>query len=126
MTITDMSDVQKLQVQAYFSEYQAMMARVNWFMSLQFIPLTPLVAFLAIVGAVYRFLEPHLIAWTTAAVVEVAVLVYYFSLHEVYNHIRYIEVTLKPRVAALLNGTRLCSGDGRATSKQLAKPTTRA
>jgi hypothetical protein len=94
----------KLRAQAHFSEYQAMMARGTFWMSMQFMPLAPLVAFFALVCIVTKDhqVAPELVAWGTAGVTQVAILVYYFSLHEVYNHARFIEMDLKPDVAALL------------------------
>lgn len=34
--------------------------------------------------------------------VQVTVLTYYFALYEMYNHVRYVETQLKPKVADLL------------------------
>lgn len=97
-------ETQRLQLQAYLGEYQAMMARVNFFMSLQFMPVAPLVAFLAAVAVAHKYLELHivLLVWVSAGVTQIAILVYYFALHEVYNHVQYLETKLRPRVAALL------------------------
>ena len=98
----ELSDAQKLQAQAYFGEYQAMMTRVNWFMSLQFMPLVPLVGFFSFIAITRSSLDPILIAWGTVGVSQIAVLIYYFALHEVYNHVLYLETKLKPKVAILL------------------------
>lgn len=100
-----LSDAQKqLQVQAYVGEYQALMTRNNWFMSLQFMPLVPLVGFFSFIVLAHTYLALNfiLVAWAAAAVTQIAVLIYYFALHEVYNHALYLEKTLKPRVAVLL------------------------
>lgn len=101
----ELEDTHNRQLEAYCNEYQAMMARMNWFMSMQFMPLAPLIAFYAFIAAVYDHFSFNLILveWGTAGVTQTAVLIYYFSLHEVYNHALYIERNLKPRVAVLLH-----------------------
>ena len=33
---------------------------------------------------------------------QLVILTYYFALYEVYNHVRYVETKLKPKVAELL------------------------
>jgi hypothetical protein len=102
---SELPDSHKLQVQAYCNEYQAMMTRMNWFMSMQFMPLVPLIAFFTFIATAYNYFNFDLILveWGTAGVTQIAVLVYYFSLHEVYNHALYIESDLKPKVAVLLH-----------------------
>jgi len=98
-----LTDAEKAtQVQAYVAEYQAIMTRINWFMSMQFVPVGPVVAFLALIGAIHASFDPILVAWGTAGVAQCAVLTYYFALYEVYNHVRYVETKLKPRLAILL------------------------
>jgi energy-converting hydrogenase Eha subunit C len=99
---SEISDAPKLQIQAYIGEYQAMMNRVNLFMSMQFMPVAPLATFLAVVAAAHAYLDVVLLAWVATGVTQIAVLVYYFALHEVYNHARYLETKLKPQVALLL------------------------
>ena len=100
--MNELTEIHKLQAQAYVAEYQAMVTRINWFMSMQFVPWAPLVTFLALIAATYSYFAPILVAWGAAAMAQVAVLVYYFALFEVYNHVRYIETELKPRMATLL------------------------
>jgi hypothetical protein len=97
----ELFELQKLQLQAHFYEYQAVMTRINWFMSLQFIPLAPLAGFLAFIFIV-RNSHPILVVLGAAWVTQCAIFVYYFALHEVYNHVRYLLTTLKPKVAILL------------------------
>ena len=98
----ELTDAKKAQVQAYVAEYQTIMTRINWFMSMQFVPVGPVVAFLALIGAIHAFFDPILVAWGTAGVAQCAVLTYYFALYEVYNHVRYVETKLKPQLASLL------------------------
>jgi hypothetical protein len=103
-----LSEVQKLRAQAYSNEYQAMMTGMNLFMTLQFMPLVPLIAFWTIVANTYIRFNDHpveliLVKWGAVAVTQIACLVYYFSLHEVYNRVLYIETELKPKVAVLLH-----------------------
>jgi hypothetical protein len=73
-------------------------------MSLQFMPVAPSVAFLAIVAAAaaHGQFDSRLLAWVTADWLAVTSFIYYFALHEVYNHVRYVEIKLKPRVARIL------------------------
>jgi hypothetical protein len=106
----DNAEREKLQAQAYFAEYQAMMTRMNFFMSLQFTLWAPLVAFLTLVfGAYAAPLSTDIksaLFWGAAVVTQLVVLVYCFALHEVYNHAFYIETRLKPQVAELLDLAR--------------------
>src|SRR5438128_1637223 len=104
----EVSDVEKAQVQAYCSEYQATMTRMNWFMSLQFLPLAPLVALLTLVAVHTSYIalydgriDDGVVTELGALGVQVTMYIYCFSLHEVYNHALYIESHLKPKVAAL-------------------------
>lgn len=92
----------KLVVQAHVADYQVIATRISRFMSLQFVPWPALAAFLILVGTTYKLFDPILVAWGTAGVVQIAVLTYYFALYEVYNHVRYVETNLKPKVAELL------------------------
>jgi hypothetical protein len=96
------TEVLKLVVKAHVADYQVIATRISRFMSLQFVPWPALAAFLTLVGGTYKFFDPILVAWGTAAIVQVAVLTYYFALYEVYNHVRYVETQLKPKVAELL------------------------
>lgn len=98
----ELTDAEKAQVQAYVAEYQAIMTRISWFMSMQFVPVGPVVAFLTLIGATHASFDPILVAWGTAGVAQCAVLTYYFALYEVYNHVRYVETKLKPKLASLL------------------------
>jgi hypothetical protein len=102
------SEVQKLQLQVYLSEYQAMMTRVNWFMSMQSLPLVPLIAFFAFVATADNYFkyDPILVTWGVVSVTYVAAVIYCVALHEVYNHLVYIETDLKGRVAVLLQINR--------------------
>lgn len=97
------TEILKLQVQAHVADYQVIALRVSRFMSLQFVPWPTLAAFLTIVAGTQKLFDPILLAWGTAGVVQVAVLTYYFALYEVYNHVRYLETELKPKVAVLLD-----------------------
>jgi hypothetical protein len=101
----ELSDVEKLQVQAYFCEYQAMITRMNWFMSLQFMPLVPLIAFFAFIVTAHSHFHLNLVLveWGAVGVTQIGLLIYYFSLHEVYNHVLYVEKCLKPKVSVLLH-----------------------
>ena len=93
------SDEQKkLQLQAYVAEYQAMMSRTTWFMSLEFSALLPIIGFFT----AYRYIDPNLVAWWLALTVQSTLLVYCFALHEVFNNVLYIEAKLKPKVSVLL------------------------
>ncbi len=92
----------KLVVQAHVADYQAIATRISRFMSLQFVPWPALATFLTVVAATHKSFDPILVAWGTAGVAQVAVLTYYFALYEVYNHVRYVETELKPKVAKLL------------------------
>ncbi len=92
----------KLVVQAHVADYQAIATRITRFTSLQFVPWPALAAFLTLVGGTHKLFDPILVAWGTAGVVQVAVLTYYFALYEVYNHVRYLETELKPKLAELL------------------------
>lgn len=102
-----------LLIKAHIAEYQALANRINGFMALQFVPWPPLVVFLTLVATVYKYelFDPTivaLVAWGAVVVVQVAVLVYNFALFEVYNHVRYIETKLKPKVATLLGTDSFC------------------
>jgi len=97
-----LSDVQKLQGEAHIAEYQALMTRMSWFMSLQFMPVVPTIAFFSFVALTQKDLSPLVVAWGAAWVVQVSVLIYYFALHEVYNHALYIEINLKERFSPIL------------------------
>ena len=98
----ELSDVQKLQSQAHIAEYQALMTRMSWFMSLQFMPVVPTIAFFSFVALTQDALGPFVVTWGAAWVVQVSVLIYYFALHEVYNHALYIEANLKERLSPIL------------------------
>ena len=76
-----MDELLKLQVQAYLSEYQAMMTRIKWFMSMQFMPVAPLIAFFAFIAIAHNFLNEIVVVWGAAVVTQIAVLIYYFALH---------------------------------------------
>lgn len=97
----------KLLIKVHISEYQALETRINGFMALQFVPWPPLVVFITLVAYAYKYgffdrTIEALVAWGTVVMVQVAVFVYNFALFEVYNHVRYIETELRPKVATLL------------------------
>jgi hypothetical protein len=97
-----MDELHKLQVQAYVAEYQAMMTRMTWFMSMQFVLSPPSVAaLLSSIAAGNHKLIPFL--WVAIPVFQFTPLIYYFALHEVYNHALYIETILKPKIGTLLH-----------------------
>jgi len=102
-----LSDAATLLVHAHLAEYQTITARISRFMSLQAVPWPALVAFLTIVTIAYEkgLFDPAfiaLVAWGAAFVAQLAVQTYYFALYEVYNHVRYVENELRPKLAALL------------------------
>jgi len=99
-----LSDALKLLVQAHFTEYQAIVARISRFVSLQFVVWPVWVAFLILVATRYetKKLSPILFAWGSVLATQCAVQIYNFALYEVYNHVRYIENALRPKVATLL------------------------
>jgi hypothetical protein len=93
------SETDKLRLQVYIAEYQAMMVRVNWFMSLQTTCWLALPTFLTFVAAVGKDIDPVLIQWGAATVVEMLIFLNLVSLDEVYKHLLYIETNLKPQLA---------------------------
>ena len=97
------SEQQRLVVQAHVADYQVVTVRISRFISLQFVPWPALAAFLTVAYYTHTFFDPVLVAWGTAAGAQIAVLVYYFALYEVYNHVRYIENELKPNMAKALS-----------------------
>lgn len=99
----ELTDIQKFQAQAYFNDYQAMISKINWFMSLQFKLFTPLVSFVSLGVAAYNH-DYHIAGvWVTTGVVQIIAITYLFALYEVYNHVRYIETELKPKLAGLIS-----------------------
>jgi hypothetical protein len=58
----ELSNMRLLQLQAYCYEYQAMMNRMTWFMTMQFVPLVPLGALVTV--GVSNFGDPLLVSWS--------------------------------------------------------------
>jgi hypothetical protein len=101
--MNESTDVQRgQQVQAHYAEYQAIMTRINWFMSQQFMPFVPTVGFLSFVAVAHGSLGPIVSTWGVVVMLQIGSLIYYFALHEVYNHVRYLELCPKPKVASLI------------------------
>ena len=95
---------------AYCAEYNAMATRINTFIALQFVPWPPLAVLLGLVVNAFkihdgRTFEPttaSLIIWLTVMAMQVAVFVYCFALYEVYNHARYVETELRPKLSTII------------------------
>jgi hypothetical protein len=108
-----LSDTEKVLVQLHSTEYQAIVTRISRFISLQFVVGPVLVAFLTLVATGYQheieIFSPFVVAWGCALATQLAVQTYYFALYEVYNHVRYVENDLRPKVERLL-GTDLFWG----------------
>jgi hypothetical protein len=81
------------------------MTRVNWFMSMQSMPLVPLIAFYAFVATADNYFkyDPILVTWGVVSVTYIAAIIYCVALQEVYNHLLYIEADLKKKIAVLLD-----------------------
>ena len=61
-----------------------------------------LLVFLTLVPQIQSSFGPQLLAWGTAAVVQIVVVAYYAALYEQYNNTRYMERELRPEVQSLL------------------------
>lgn len=96
------TDTRTLQVQAHIADYETMMERISWSMSLQFMPLVPLVGFYSFIAVASKLLTPPFRIWGAVIATQVAINIYYFALHGVYNHVLYIETKLKPCVADII------------------------
>jgi hypothetical protein len=100
----ELSDTEKVLIQLHASEYSAMVTRISRFMSLQFVIWPVLIGVLIFIAKEYskRQLPADLTAWGSVFAIQFATQNYNFALYEVYNHVRYIERVLRPRVVALL------------------------
>jgi hypothetical protein len=90
-------------------------------MTIQFVSWPLLLAFLSLVASTFRdgvFGHPEraLVIWGCAFAAQIAVLVYNFATYEIYNHVRYVETRLRPKLAALI-GTNSFWGYERFLSK---------
>ncbi len=101
----ELSDTGKALIQVHSSEYSAMVTRINRFMSLQFVVWPVLIGALTFIWTEHSKgnLPAVLVAWGSVFAVQFASQNYNFALYEVYNHVRYIEQVLRPRVVALLH-----------------------
>ena len=102
-------------LQVYVADYNAMATRINTFMALQFVPWPPLVVVLGLVVNAFNTrtsstsvsaFDPDttsFVVWLTVMAVHAAVYVYLFSLYEVYNHSRYVETELRPKLSEIIN-----------------------
>lgn len=99
-----LSDALKLLAQAHIAEYQGVTTRISRFMSVQFVVWPILVGVLSLITTTYKegFLGPILFAWGSVAIAQVAVQTYNFALYEVYNHVRYVEIVLRPKLATIV------------------------
>lgn len=113
------NEEEKLLVQAHIADYQVITARISRFMGIQFVPWPALFAFLVLLATAHTLFDAHrvdwgpaFLAWGAAGAIQIAVLVYYFALFEVYNHVRYVETILKPRLIRLVGTDEVWSYEG--------------
>jgi hypothetical protein len=102
----DLSETDKLIVQAHYYEYQSSQNRITRFFTLQFSVWPILIAFLTFL---FGIADKHpsgnfipILIWLGIFATLFTTQFYYFSLHEVYNHVGYIENFLRPKVSTYL------------------------
>lgn len=98
--ISTISGSRQTLLQAHFIEYQATVAKIGRFESLQLIIWGVLFAFVTLAASIVH--QAQLI-WVSVIAAQIVVAIYYFALYEAYSHTRYIECDLRPKVAGLLH-----------------------
>lgn len=99
-----LSDANNHLISAYISEYQVMQSRIIRFITMQ---IGVWVSFVVVLSFLLKIYDDHMLSkslfyWGVSLAIIGTAQIYYFALHEVYNHTLYVENILRQKISRIL------------------------
>jgi len=93
----------KEEIDLHIAEYNALTSRATYFINIQFVLLTALIAWVIVIGNIWNTKIEYLLNWGLLIGAQIIGIVNANMEWETYSIVRYIERDLKPRICNLLS-----------------------
>ena len=101
--IENLTACESKEIDLHIAEYNTLTTRCTYFLNIQNILLTALIAWMVVIGTIWNSKAEYILIWGFLFGCHIIALINVNFSYEQYNMIRYIERELKPKINALVN-----------------------